>query len=414
MPSCSVDSTRLAWISVTVLAWLLTSSIVFAQSSTQRFGGPRRPTPATDSGKSKPAKSAPLVPSRTPPPSFGAQLEKVERSTPRNIKTFVEFTVLTPVIGGSLDGQRWAKLLSELGVEAQFRGPTGGDELGVEETVRGTLRTVRVTGQLGGDGRLRIANTVYTTDNAKRLQEWLNELQLYGAQGAPAGQPLWGLTEPQFTTIFEALAQPVEADLEGLPLSDALAKLPLPAAHPLRNSSDADAWLATHPGSKIENQTQGLSCGTVLATILNEAGLGFYPVRTPTGQIDLSIIPLGQQQVWPIGWELGDDVDHGQLVPVLHKFAEIGFDKAALQDVLDATAAAIDTPILVDSAGVRAAGVDLADKAVSYPPKRTTWSLMLNTVIRKANLVKEVRTDELGKPMLLVTPFVPTPVEPTR
>ena len=96
---------------------------------------------------------------------------------------------------------------------------------------------------------------------------------------------------------------------------------------------------------------------------------------------------------------------------MLHKFSEIGFDDAALQDVLDAAAAVLETPILVDYHAVAGTGVDLAAKSVSYPVKRTTWALMLNTVIRKANLIKSVRMDELGRAFLYIEPFIPTAVE---
>ncbi len=122
--------------------------------------------------------------------------------------------------------------------------------------------------------------------------------------------------------------------------------------------------------------------------------------------------PLSQKgQVWPVGWELPEEVDHGELVPILHKFLEIGFEDVALQDVLDAAAAAIEVPILVDYHAIRKSGVDLAKKSVSYPTRRTTWGLMLNTIIRKAHLIRQVRRDERGTPLVFITPFVSAPVE---
>lgn len=336
-------------------------------------------------------------------------------ATRANLKTFVEFTILTPRTGGQLEAQRWAKMLADLGVTVQMRGPVIGDELTVSESIRGTLRTVRVVGQLGAEGRLEFADRTFTANDLRKLDEWIRELKTYGAQGAPEGQPLWGLNEAQFTQVYQSLSTGVETELEGLSLTEALTKLPLPAAHPLRMHSTADAWLAQHPPRPIENRVQGLACGTVLALVLAEAGLGFHPARTPEGNIELRVQPLrSDAPSWPVGWTLPEGTTGGDVAPNLYKFVEIGFDDAALQDVLDAAAAAIDIPILVDYYAVRQTGVDLEQKTVSYPLKRTTWSLMLNTILRKANLIKEVRGDELGQPFVFIAPFVPTPVEKPR
>lgn len=393
--------TRLALLRGT--GWLLTAAMAVGVCNAQpseRFGGPR------------PGNGTPPANALQSRPTFNQQVEQTERRPAGNVKTLVEFTILLPRLGGAIDAQRWAKTFADLGVQAQFRGPNGADEPGIEEKVRGTLRSVKVVGELTTDGRLHVADRVYTAEDVRKLKEWVDSLQTYGAQGAPQGQPLWGLNESQFTAVYEALSAPVEAELEGQTLTAALQQFPLPAKHPLRRLSAADEWLAAHPGTTLENRVQGLSCGTALAVVLGEAGLGFSPARTPEGEIELHVQPLAAGgQVWPVGWELPPDVDHGTLVPVLHKFLEIGFDDAALQDVLDAAAAAMEVPFVVDYYRVRGTGVDLAERTVSYPAKRTTWALMLNSIIRKANLVKDVRVDEQGRPLLYITPFVPTAVE---
>ena len=373
---------------------------------TEQFGDRKQAEP------SRPRRQGP-VPQLGP--SFGEQVEQAARQRRDNLQTFVDVVILTPRLGATVAAQRWARVLSDLDVQAQFRAPIGGDELGVDETVRGTFRMVKVVGRLTDDGQLQLGEKRYTTDDVRQLKEWLDETKAYGAQGAPLGKPLWGLSQGQFTEIYEALSGAVEQELEGVPLVPALDRLPLPPQYPLRNSVAAGEWLAAHPAGKIENRMQGLSCGTVLALALREAGLGFQPLRTPSGEIELAVTPLSSgQQVWPVGWELPDGVDHGELVPVLHKFTEIGFDNAALQDVLVATGAAIEVPMLIDYYTIRATGIDLAEKVVSYPLKRTTWALMLNSVIRKANLIKEVRIDERGRPFVYITPFVPMPVERAR
>ena len=39
--------------------------------------------------------------------------------------------------------------------------------------------------------------------------------------------------------------------------------------------------------------------------LLNEYGLGFRPVRTPSGKIEIAVFPLQKTtEVWPVGWQL--------------------------------------------------------------------------------------------------------------
>ncbi|MEZ6066683.1 MAG: hypothetical protein R3B90_13475 [Planctomycetaceae bacterium] len=379
---------------------LLSTVSLFAQSRSDvvpRVTRPPRPAGAADA------------------PSFGEQVEATGRAPRQNLKTLVEFTILTPQFGGQLAAQRWAKLLSEMGVTPRMRQPVFGDELGVEEEVRGTLRMVRVTGQLNERGDLRFADRDYTSEQSRELKEWIDELLSYGALGAPAGKPLWGLTDLQFSDVYESLAKPVETEVEGLPLNEAIAKLPLPAEYPLHRLSAADAELERQPGNPVENRVQGITAGTALAIVLREYGLGFRPLRTPDGSLELAVEPLQPAvQSWPVGWELSDQFEQSKVAPKLYEFVEIGFEDAALQDVLDAAAAAIEIPLTVDYRATRATEVNLEAKLVSYPQKRTSWSLMLNSIIRKAELTKQVRTDEAGRAFVDIKPFVPTPVEKSR
>jgi hypothetical protein len=343
-----------------------------------------------------------------PPPS-------PPRAAPGAPKTHLDITILTPRFGGQVEAQRWAKRLGDLGYSAQLRQAVLGDEIGVKETTRGTLRSVTILGTLEPSGVLNLGDRSFTANDGAALAEWLNQLAAYGAQGAPDGQPLWGLTKEQFGAVYAALSPVVEAELEDLPFREALAKLPVPAAHPLRISSAAEAWLTEHPAQPVRNRVASLSCGTALAVVLREAGLGVRPLRTPAGSIELSIEPLSQLQMpWPVGWELEDPTRQSDHAPNLFKFVEIGFTDAALQDVLDACAAAVEVPILTDDHGLKDATVDPATLLVSFPTQKTTWSLMLNTSLHKAGLVKQVRTDELGKAFVYVTPFVPKVLERVR
>lgn len=349
------------------------------------------------------------------PPRRPAGRPAASGTSPDGLKTHLSIIVLMPDSLGPLDGQRWAKVFSDLNMTAQFRQPVIGDEVGVTETVRGTLRNVQIVGVLNANGTVELGGQVFSLSQGPKLEEWLNELKAYGAQGAPDSQPLWGLNEKQFDSVYDGLTAVVAEEIEDLSLNDALQKLTLPAAHPLRISTAADAWLEGHPAGLVKNRLKGFSTGTALAILLRESGLGFRPLRTPSGGVELSVEPLDSlRNPWPVGWDLEDDFYQSKIVPRLFQFVEIGFDEAALQDVLDACGAAIEVPIIVDEHGVKTKRVDLETFLVSYPKKKTTWSLMLNSVILKAGLKKVVRTDEAQKPFVYVTPSTATTVAPTR
>src|SRR5690606_36733163 len=71
------------------------------------------------------------------------------------LKTSVEFQILSGTPSAGFEAHRWVEALREYGVTVRVRTPKSGDELGVDETVQGTLRWVVATGQLDERGRLK-------------------------------------------------------------------------------------------------------------------------------------------------------------------------------------------------------------------------------------------------------------------
>ena len=64
-------------------------------------------------------------------------------------------------------------------------------------------------------GRIVLPDRTFTRGDGVNLQEWVEELRLYGAQGSPEGKPLWGLSEEQFKAVFTALSEPSPVDSDG-------------------------------------------------------------------------------------------------------------------------------------------------------------------------------------------------------
>ena len=326
------------------------------------------------------------------------------------VKTLIEFEILMPKVGDGLDAQRWGPAFEKIGVSVRFRQAILNDEPNVEEQSRGTWRMVNVVGQMDLDGTLHFPdNKSFKLSEANKLATWVHELKTYGAQGSPAGKPVWGLSEPQFTAVYEALSTPIQAEVAGLELPDVFQNLKLPADYPLKLHATAEDRLrnpaSAHP---LRENVTGLSTGTGLAIVLADYGLGFRPLRNTQGKIDFIVEPLSEiSDPWPIGWELDPAVPRNEAVPAYFAMVRAGFDDLPLQDVLDAVEQASHTPIIINHEACLARNINPAEVKVSYPQKQTSWVLIVRTVTSQARLTREIMIDEAGKPFVYVFPFVP-------
>lgn len=346
--------------------------------------------------------------------------------------TTVRVELLMEAENGGLEAQQWSKTLADFGYPARIRRPVLDDKPGISESSRGPLRTVTVVGTLDGRGGLAFPGRRFARDEAASLKEWLDELKKYGAQGSPEGKPLWGLSKSQFEAVYAALARPVTTDTTGLTLDEALAKLPLPKEYALRFNAAAKSEADLAQGTRVSRSVAGLTAGTGLAFVFNEFGLGFRPERTPEGGIDLLVEPLPAPTkptaeddekplvYWPVGWDVKEDTapaskkpvrdedavlpNRLQLAPSLFAVREIGFDKAPLAEVFAAAEEATGMPVLLDRAGVEAAGVNLAKARFSQPAKRTMWMIALGSATFPNRLRHDLRRDEAGHPLVWVSP----------
>jgi hypothetical protein len=324
-----------------------------------------------------------------------------------DVKTSVEFEVLVPPQGSALNAQKWGPLFETVGATVRFRQPLLDDKPGINEKTRGTLRTVTVTGKMDLDGKLSFPGRSFSASESGKLSEWVNELKTYGALGAPTGKPVWGLSEEQFDKLYKALSAPVAGEVEDLDLKAAISGLGLPAAYPVRFHSSAETLLTgRQPLPPVRQTLAGFSGGTALAIVLADCGLGFRPLRTPAGQIELVVQPLKDMtDPWPVGWEADPSRPRNDLAPELFKMVNVGFDKLPLADVLDAAEQASGVPIIVDHERCRQKEIDLSAITVSYPQRRTAWSILIRTVVQQSRLTREIKTDEAGRVFVHVYPF---------
>lgn len=342
-----------------------------------------------------------------------AQTRPPARVDPLPIKkTIVDFEIMMLPTSDPLDPQQWGPVFERLGVGVQFRQRILDDEPAVTESVRGSYRMVKGVGLLDDGGAIRFPGAkTFTLSDTKALADWIGELQTYGAQGSPDGQPVWGLTDQQFEKVFTALSPAVAADVEGLEFEPAIKALGLPDDYPFRLHDAAREKLRTATGvttRPLRHEVSGLSRGTALAIVLADYGLGFRPLRTPGGAINLVAEPLDDlAKPWPIGWPPREGEPRNHTAPALFEQITAGFDEKPLPDVLAAIEQATGTRLIIDYEDCAKRNIDPATVNVSYPQGNTAWILIIRSVVGKARLSRELLLDEAGTPFVHIYPFDP-------
>jgi hypothetical protein len=331
------------------------------------------------------------------------------KSRAQSGKTILQIELIAGRDGGlGLSAQQWQQSFAKLGVAVRIRNATSGEKLLIREVQRGPLRRVTVIGQLERNGTLTFKGRTFRRSEAKQLGEWIRELQTYGAQGAPTGKPLWGLNKSQFSAVFNALKEAIDGEVTSIPLDKSLTVMKLPTRYPLRMSAAAEAHLKrTFPElPAVRQQVKGMSKGTSLAAVLIEYGLGFRPLRTPKGSIELVVEPLGDpKDRWPVGWPAQGSLP--KTAPKLYELLPISLDEQKFQDVVDVIAVKTGIPVLIDRHRIAGKGMDLDKLRVSYGPKRASWSLLLRGITVPYRLAREVRIDERGAPFVWITVSMP-------
>lgn len=324
-------------------------------------------------------------------------------------KTILTIEIMLPAItGNALQAQRWGKAFQEIGESVRISQPLPSDKPEIKENRRGTFRFIKIVGELLPNGDVKFPGKTFSLKDTEQIKAWLNEIKVYGAQGSPDGKKFWGLNKAQFEEIVKTLSQPVEFETKGLTVREVLDKLPLVETSPMKIHPESRELFAEAEKSIVSQSMQPLSSGTVLAAMLRVEGFGFRPLRTPSGNIELTIESLQEiSDPWPIGWDIDESKPRNTIVPNLFKFVRTGFEKAPLAQVLEAISEQTKTPILVDERLCQEKMIDIKEVGVSYPEKQTAWSLVLSSVVRQATLKDKIMLDEAGTPFIWVAPFIP-------
>jgi hypothetical protein len=323
-------------------------------------------------------------------------------------RTVVSVEILTAPDGLGVKGQGLRSLFDNLGYPVRIRPGTSADKVETREKTYNKLRQVQVVGRVGEKGRLEFADRTFSLSDTQALREWLRELETYGAQGTPEGKPLWGMSDAQFKEVHATLAGKVANDVQGLSFEAALSSLELPAQYPVRVSNEASSWLKQTFSRipPVRHALKDCTRGTALAIVTNEYGMGFRPLRTPEGNIELVVDPLTKStDVWPIGWQ--PKQPEPAVVPKLYELTPVEYSNQKLPDILNSISSDTGIPIRVDYFGIGTQGIKFENLRATQKRQKAPLSRVLGRITTPHRLQSQVRIDEAGQPFVWVSILTP-------
>lgn len=363
---------------------------------------PRLRPPRPTRPRSEGANSSPTARNADPLTAAGGSTP-APAANPRAPQTELSVELLTGPEGAGLATYQWYQLFERLQIPLTVRQAAAGEAPEIVEQTGLAVRKVRVIGSLDKSGRLIFSERTFSEADGAKLARWLREIREFGAQGSPAGQPVWGLTKVQFNDLFTSLSPAVTADLEGQKFAEALPQLAIPAAYHISFTTAASSRLQQlQPAPTLQQSVKGIARGTAFAVLLRELGLGFRPRRMADGSIELQVATPGEAtDLWPIGWPT--QAPNPKTAPRYFALTKIDLRDVLLNDVLSAAPEFVGLPILIDYRGLAEKNIDLAAVKVSHPARQTTWSLALKQLTFQAKARPDLFIDEAGKPFVWVT-----------
>ncbi len=323
--------------------------------------------------------------------------------------TTVEVELLVGDQGVGLKAQEWQQVFQKIGCSLRVRSGLPTDKIEIRERKVSRIREVTVIGTLERNGGLVFKGRKFGTDQVRELEEWIQELKTYGAQGSPEGKPLWGLTKEQFQELYEKLSTVETERTAGISLKQAITKLAPRDAYPVNERAAARERLTSSAVERpVSQDLKGFSRGTALAAILAEYGLGFRPQRTPEGKLEIAIESLDKTtDCWPVGWDLPTEVKPGDLAPTLFQLVSVEFPERSLSEALKSVSEQTNVPIILDDWRIANKGIKLDEIRVKHSLKQTSFNLVIKRITTPNRLLPKIRIDEAGRPFVWIAPLEP-------
>jgi len=298
---------------------------------------------------------------------------------------------------------RWNKMLTEHGVDdVQLRSLDVNDALDIQQVGKADAPAYRVTGTLSAQNVLSLPGGRFTLADSAAFEKWVRELGNNGVEGITVRKTAFGLTPTQFQAVHQDLETKLVANTKGVAPLEALSQVRKRLK--LEFSVDPTVRQALSEESPIREELSGLSAGTAIAAILRPAGLVLIPVKNGAAEPQYQIISgKDAKEFWPIGWP--SEKAAKDALPILFEFLNVEFNEVAGNDALDALQGRLKVPFLYDYNGLAKQRIDLTQKKISIPERKTFYQKVVQHAAQQCGLKFELRVDDAGQPFLWFSPL---------
>lgn len=298
----------------------------------------------------------------------------------------------------------WYDLFTELGVNGlTIRGAGDGDEVSVEAVGRKDSPSYRVKGILRGNNVLYLPKGRFTLKDRAGIKQWLDNLADSGIAGVSEQRSAFGLLPAQLQEVNADLSQRIGFTTVGKTsgefVNECSSKLKFAVA------VDRDV-IRDLQETKLSDELKGLSSGTALAAALRPAGLVLEPQRPTGGEIRYRIgKPASGRESWPVGWKPQEA--NAKVLPQRFESIDVEISETPLTEALDSIAEQLKVAMLYDHNALALHGIDPGKVLVKLPPKKLSYSLIIQKILGPARLKCELRVDEAGQPFYWITTIKP-------
>jgi hypothetical protein len=306
--------------------------------------------------------------------------------------------------GMALSFQDWGQTLDGAGIKnVRLRTGTETDKVSIEIQGTADRPLYIVTGRVVSGDELLLPGARFKRGEVKRLAQWLDDLAQNGPPDKRPKLVAFGLTALQLEQVKKDLAAPVSFSTKGMSCREAAEKITRIISFAVKFENDFKESLGD---DKVEDELNGLSCGTTLAFLLRPAGYCLVP-QAAGNQIKYAVLKAQPniKEFWPVGRKPESPLP--EVLPGLFEFLNVNVQDVSTATVLETIGKRLKTPVLYDRAALAKYKIDPAKAMVSFPRTRTNYSMALGTMLFRAGLQFEVRTDEAGTAFLWVTTVKP-------
>ncbi len=297
--------------------------------------------------------------------------------------------------------QKWSRVLAEAGItRVKLRAGRGGEVASIDTIGSGTSISYRVYGILITGNQLILPGGRFRLGDREKIEQWVERLRQDGPELLTARErPPFGLTVAQLERVHDDLQHRVTQSTKGQDPRHVIERIERQLSVPLQVDRQAMATLRT--AGSVKEELQGLSSGTVLAAVVRPLGLALVPERQ--GQKVQHVIrrATAAEEVWPVGWPLKEK--RQAVAPQLFELIPVEIDEFPLTETLTAIGQRIDIPMLFDHNSLARHAINLESLRVSYPGKKSNYSLVLRSILAQGGLRGELRLDDADSPFFWIT-----------